>query len=59
MPCNHKWEDKYKYASLSMDDQSGTVTIGQKCEVCNKTRSKYTTYVKDGSIENVSYREHE
>jgi len=65
MNCKHKWEKTYTYLSQKdiystplgqPMDQSGTLTVGQKCKHCRETRTEYTTYSKDGSIEKVTYR---
>ena len=61
----HQWENIYRYLSQKdifatplgqPKDISGTLTIGQECKLCGKTRSEYTIYAKDGSIEKVTYR---
>ena len=56
-----KWEKTYAYLSVQDIyaspigdlDLSGTLTEGQECRVCRKSRSELTIYAKDGSIEKV------
>lgn len=62
----HKWEKTYSYTSLrdafadpiGVIDRSGTITKGEECKACGKTRSTITIYAKDGGIEKVVVREY-
>lgn len=58
LPHEHKWEQTYTYSSLSMRDQSGTVTKGQACK-CGKSRRKITTYKPNGSIDKLDIIDNE
>jgi hypothetical protein len=52
----HRWIQIYSYASMKdafghPRDRSGTLTIGEECEFCDKSRNKILVYDKSGKVE--------
>lgn len=54
----HRWIQVYSYASMkdafadpTVQDRSGTLTIGEECEFCQEKRIKILIYGKDGGVE--------